>query len=177
MMDKTREGVFVETARKLYPWFPSGEIGDYEKPDILLVDGDDRIGIEVTELFQPPKHGSKFGPHVVATFHQRVMEIAERGAKSLPPCDVLVYFEYRDHLNDPELCAEALIDFVRTHTCGTYHKLDSIPHGFGVVRIAEPIANAVPRWRCADPGSTVEATCEILAAVIAAKTSWFHRTA
>src|SRR3954462_9887246 len=120
MTDKIRERALVETARKQYPWFPPGELVDSETPDVLLVDGDTRIGIEVTELFQPPKHGSKFGPHVVAKFHKRVMQIAERLAETLPPLDVLVYFNYRNDLRDPESCARALIDFVRTHPCETY---------------------------------------------------------
>src|SRR5207249_6669221 len=132
----------------LYPWFPPGEIVDYEKPDVLLVDGDNRIGIEVTELFQSPKHGSKFGPHVIAKFHRRVMEIAERLAQPLPHLDVLVYFNYRDDLRDAEACAQNLIEFVQSHPCGTYGMLDGIPNGFSVVRIAEPWANEIPRWRC-----------------------------
>jgi hypothetical protein len=119
----------AEKARRLYPWFPPGEITDFEKPDLLLIDGDDRIGIEVTELFQSPKHGSKFGPHVVKKFHQRVMQIAERRAQSFPPLDVVVYFEYRDHLNDQQSTAAALVNFVHAHPSGTYTKLDGIPHG------------------------------------------------
>ena len=55
-MDKTKERAFVETTRKRYPWFPPGDIVEHEAPDFLLVDGTDRIGIEVTQLFQRPKH-------------------------------------------------------------------------------------------------------------------------
>jgi hypothetical protein len=133
--DKRRERALVETARKLYPWFPPGELVDFEKPDVLLVDGDTRIGIAVTELFQPPKHGSKFGPHIVAKFHQRVMQIAERRAQSLPPLDVLVYFNHRHDRRDAESCANALIDFVQSRPCETYGMLDGIPYGCSVVRI------------------------------------------
>jgi hypothetical protein len=167
--NKTRERALVETARKLYPWFPPGEILDYEKPDFVLVDGNDRIGIEVTELFQPPKHGSKYGPHVVVKFHQRVMAIAERHAQSLPPLDVLVYFNYRHHLDDAQACAEALIEFVRSHPCGTFGQLQGIPYGFGTIRIAEPTANVIPRWRSLDSGDTLKATREIITTVISEK--------
>jgi len=167
--DKKQEIALVHTTRTLYPWFPPGEIVEHEKPDVLLVDGEDRIGIEVTELFQPPKHGSKFGPHVVAKFHQRVMEIAERRAQSLPPLDVVTYFEYRDHLTDAESSAKALIEFVRSHPCGCYQKLDGIPYGFVVVRIAEPTTHRIPRWQCWNSGETILATYEMIAAVISEK--------
>jgi hypothetical protein len=167
--DKARERALVETTRKLYSWFPPGRIVDFEQPDLLLIDGDDRTGIEVTEMFQPPKHGSKYGPHVVAKFHQRVMAIAERRAESLPPVDVLTYFDYRHHLDDADACAKELIAFVQSHPPGTYGQIERIPHGFGVVRIAEPTASMVPRWRCFDSGETVEATHEMIAAVIAEK--------
>jgi hypothetical protein len=167
--DKLRERAFVEMTRKQYPWFPLGELVDHEKPDFLLVDGADRLGIEVTQLFQSPKHGSKFGPHVVAKFHQKVMDVADRRAQSLPPLDVLAYFDYREHLSDAQSCAEALIDFVQTHPSGTYDLLDEIPRGFSVVRIAEPFANEVPRWRCLDSGETLKASREMLADVIGEK--------
>jgi len=169
LTNKHREIALVETARQQYPWFPPGEIREYEKPDVLLVDGDDRIGIEVTELFQPPKHGSKFGPHVVAKFNRRVMEIAGRRAQSLPPRDVLVYFWDRHHLDDEESAARALIDFVQAHPCGTYNMLDGIPYGFGVVRIAEPLANQIPRWYCLPTGETLIATHEMIEKAIAEK--------
>src|SRR5215217_5203945 len=156
MANKERERGHVEKARKEYPWFPPGEIVDYEKPDLLLIDGDDRIGIEVTEVFQQPKHGSKFGPHVVAKTHHRVMEIAEKESGSIRPVDVLVYFEFRDKINDAKSTAAALIEFVRTHPAGTYTKLHGIPHGFAVVRVADPIAMIPLRWRAGNSGETLE---------------------
>jgi hypothetical protein len=169
MANKAHERALLETTRRLYPWFPPGEIFDYEAPDFLLVDGTDRIGIEVTQLFQPPKHGAQYPPHQIARFHQRVMEIAERRAEALPPLDVLVYFSYRHHMNDAAGSAQALIDFVQTHPCGTYQMLDGIPHGFSVVRIAEPLANQIPRWRCSDSGETLAVTQEMVAAIIREK--------
>lgn len=169
MADKFRERALVERTRRDYPWFPPGKIVEDEQPDLMLVDDDDRIGIEVTELFQPPKHGAKFGPHVVAKFHRRVMEIAERRGQLLPVLEVLVYFDYRHHLDDAEKCANALVEFVRAHPSGTYGELDGMPDGFAVVRIAEPTANIVPRWRCLDSGETVEARREMIAGVIRAK--------
>ena len=169
MADKGRERALVQTARQQYAWFPPGELLDFEKPDFVLVDDDDRIGIEITELFQPPKHGSKFGPHVVAKFHRDVMEIADRRAQSLPPCDVLVYFWDRQHQHDAEATAQALIDFVQSHGCGSYGLLDGIPYGFGVVRIAEPLANQIPRWYCLPTGETLVATYEMIQQVISEK--------
>src|SRR5262245_11589957 len=169
MANKAQERALLETARKLYPWFPPGEIFEHETPDFLLVDGPDRVGIEVTQLFQPAKHGAQYPPHQVARFHQRVMEIAEGRAEALSPLDVLVYFSYRHHMKDAAVSAQALIDFVQTHPCGTYQMLDGIPHGFSVVRIAEPLANHIPRWRCFDSGETLAVTQEMLTAVIREK--------
>jgi hypothetical protein len=97
------------------------------------------------------------------------MEIAEGRAEALPPLDVLVYFSYRHHMKDAAVSAQALIDFVQTHPFGTYQMLDGIPHGFSVVRIAEPLANQIPRWRCFDSGETLAVTQETLAAVIREK--------
>jgi hypothetical protein len=168
-MDKTKERAFVETARKLYPWFPPGDIVEHEAPDFLLLDGTDRIGIEVTQLFQRPKHGARHPPHEVARFHQRVMEMAEQRATLLRPLDVLVYFSYRHHMSDAAASAQALIDFVQAHPCGTYEMLDGIPHGFSVVRIAEPLANQIPRWRCQDSGETLGVTQEMLSTIIREK--------
>ena len=85
------------------------------------------------------------------------------------PLDVLVYFSYRHHMNDAEASAQALIDFVQTHPCGTYEMLDGIPHGFSVVRIAEPLANQIPRWHCLDSGETLGVNPEMLGAVIREK--------
>lgn len=169
MADKIRERAFVDMTRRLYPWFPPGEIVEHEAPDFLLVDGTDRIGIEVTQLFQRPKHGAQHPPHEVARFHQRVMEIAGRRAAFLRPLDVLVYFSYRHHMSDAAASAQALIDFVQTHPCGTYEMLDGVPHGFSVVRVAEPLANQVPRWRCLDSGETLSVTKVMLSTIIREK--------
>jgi hypothetical protein len=169
MADKHREIALVQTARKQYPWFPPGEIREYEKPEVLLVHGDDRIGIEVTELFQPPNQGSKFGPHVVAKFNRDVMEIADGRAQSLPPRDVLLYFWEGHHLHDAEAAPQALIDFVQAHPNGTYDMLDGIPYGFSVLRIADPIANEISRWRCLSTGETLTATREMIEKRIAEK--------
>jgi hypothetical protein len=169
MADKARERAFLETARRLYPWFPPGEIVEHEAPDFLLVDGADRIGIEVTQLFQSPKHGSPYRPHQVAKFHRRVMEIADRRAKSMRPLDVLVYFDYRAQMDDPEASAQALLKFVGAHGSGTYDQLDGIPHGFSVIRIAEPLANQIPRWYCLDSGETLAVDAEMLSQIIRSK--------
>ena len=47
--------------------------------------------------------------------------------------------------------------------------LEGTPAGFSVVRIADPVANVIPRWRCGDSGETVEATRDLIADVIAKK--------
>lgn len=169
MANKAHERSLLEIARRQYPWFPPGEIVDNEKPDFLLIDGEHRTGIEVTQLFQPPKHGSRFPPHEVSRFHQRVMATAEHLSQTLRPLDVLVYFSYRHHMNDPDGSARALVEFVRSHAAGTYQMSDGIPHGFSVVRIAEPLANQVPRWRCLDSGETLLVTHEMLDGIIRRK--------
>ena len=97
------------------------------------------------------------------------MEIAEQRAAALRPLDVLVYFSYRHHMSDAAASAQALIDFVQAHPCGTYEMLDGIPHGFSVVRIAEPLANQVPRWRCQDSGETLSVTQDMLSTIIREK--------
>jgi hypothetical protein len=47
--------------------------------------------------------------------------------------------------------------------------LDGIPHGFSVVKIAEPRANEIPRWRCFDTGEALLVTREMIDNVIAEK--------
>src|SRR6266853_4186224 len=138
MHDKRKERAFIEETRRLYPWFPPGEIIEHEAPDFVLINGGDRLGIEVTQLYQPPRYGAKYPPHQIAAFHRRVMDAAERQSASMSPLDVLVYFNYRDPLSDVQKVAASLVEFVRTHpveSCETFsHPLP----GFSVVRIAQP---------------------------------------
>lgn len=72
-------------------------------------------------------------------------------------------------MSDAAASAQALIDFVQTHPCGTYQMLHGVPHGLSVVRIAEPLANRVPRWRCLDSGETLSVTKEMLSTIIREK--------
>lgn len=173
MADKKRERAIIECARRVHPWFPPGDIVEDERPDFRLVDGDDEIGIEVTQLFQPPRDGSRFPPHEIAQFHRRIMQIAEQQAVTLPPLDVAVYFDYREPLSNAHKVAASLVDFVQTHPverCETFDNL-VVPPGFSVIRIAQPWANEVPRWRVWDSGETLLITPEVLRATIAGKNS------
>lgn len=87
------------------------------------------------------------------TFQPKVLRRAEELAQmaGLPVLDVLVYF------GDPppsqlEETARALVEFVRDHPVDDYETFD-LPDG-GVIRIARPLANHVPRWTCPGPGGS-----------------------
>lgn len=85
------------------------------------------------------------------------------------PLDVLVYFDYREHMDNAEGSAQALIDFVKGQVPGTYSQLDGIPDGFSVVRIAEPLADQIPKWYCLDSGETLGVDAEMLSKIIRSK--------
>jgi hypothetical protein len=53
MTDKLQECAFVEKARRLYQWFPPGEITGSDAPDCRIDLGSERLGIEVARLFRP----------------------------------------------------------------------------------------------------------------------------
>ena len=175
MIDKASLEVgFVEKTRRLYPWFPSGELrAGKNPPDVVLGTEGIEIAIEVTQLFHPPTPRSKYPRQQVAQFRRdvasRAQEIAM--AEGVPVYDVLVYFWNDEPLNDLESAARSLVEFVKRHPVedcrhwGRFH----VPYGFGVIRIARPLANQIPHWHGQDGGNEPLLTRELVASYIERK--------
>jgi hypothetical protein len=164
----------VETTRRLYPWFPRGELSAGKNPpDVVLASEGEHIAIEVTQLFHPAAPTSKYPRQQIAQFRRDVATRAQAiaTAEGLPVYDVLVYFWNDEPLVNLESAARALVEFVKSHPvddCQTWDRFD-VPFGFGVIRIARPTANHIPYWRGHDGGSEPTLTREFVAAYIARK--------
>src|SRR5436190_627870 len=165
---------FLETARRLYPWFPPGELyAGKNPPDVVLASRDDEIAIEVSQLFHPTRRSSKYSRQQVAEFRRelatRAQDIAV--AEGLPVYDVLVYFWNDEPLSDLESSARTLVDFVRSHpveACQHWDRFD-VPYGFSVIRIARPWSGEEPKRQGCDGGDEPTLTREIVASYIKRK--------
>ncbi len=72
---KQRERRYLDRFRECYADFPSGEIVHSERPDFILLSDDLRLGIEVSEVFQPgPDHGGS--PQAQESLQTRTLHIA-----------------------------------------------------------------------------------------------------
>ncbi len=77
MPNKPRERFYLQTLRDVVADIPSGEALEPEPPDFVLLDGERRLGIEMTVFHPAPDTGKR--PHQEQqSLKNRVVEIAER---------------------------------------------------------------------------------------------------
>jgi hypothetical protein len=116
---KVRERAHLERFRNACPVFPPGDIRETEKPDFVVVDSGENVGIEHTEfhLDDAPARGSPLGAQ--EALRQQVVSNALRlhESRSLPIVDVLLRWSIHHNLTPRSVrqVAAALADFVRAH--------------------------------------------------------------
>ena len=116
---KVRERAHLERFRNACPVFPPGDIRETEKPDFVVVDSGENVGIEHTEfhLDDAPARGTPL--RAQEALRQQVVSNALRlhESRSLPIVDVLLRWSIHHNLTSRSVrqVAAALADFVRAH--------------------------------------------------------------
>lgn len=117
-IQKAEEIRLVERMRLALGGVPAGQIEPAEEPDVCVVLGDYRIGIEVTELHQasPPGHGlSRLQESERVGIVRRAQVVTE--ASAMPAADVAVHFNDSVSITKDvrERIVEQLVTLVSTH--------------------------------------------------------------
>ena len=143
---KRIESWFLNAARHAGVPIPSGEVPG-EEPDFRFQTADGVLGIELSEVLRPASSNWGILPVQEESFHQEVVETAQRKYYAVPnarPVHVSVYFSNaKGKRRSMRHTADALSGFVHAHVDRARPAVsrmgDDAPEGFdSVVIVAEP---------------------------------------
>lgn len=117
-IQKAEEMRLVEQMRRTLGGVPAGRIEPTEEPDVCLISGDYRIGIEVTELHQSTPLGHaprRLQESERVGIVRRAQVLIE--ASAMPAADVAVHFKDSVSItkDDRERIVKELVELVATH--------------------------------------------------------------
>lgn len=165
---KRLEKHYTEEARRVYPFFPKGELISHENPDFLLRLDAETIGIEVTQLCRegPRAEAGRLGK-VPAKAKARYSRLVEA-----EPVDVSLAFSRHAANVSFERLANSLVEFVyaRRKTRGIGRMRD-LPEGYCHIGIHAPFEEMDPtgHWHGVRSFDTVVAPKQLLDSRIADK--------
>lgn len=172
LVDKKKriERFYLERARLLYSGFPQGHVENFENPDFRVLTPEFKLGIELTQLYQPASKG-KYPPREVETFRKKVIRRAAEiyVGQSNSPVDVLVFFSSHPTSNqDQDALSKAIAEIVRNKNQNVTFIVDrrkagcNLPAGVELIRVAPAIAGYSLSWQASAVHETIPLTRELV---------------